>query len=62
MSDSEKTQLALNYLEKVNLSDFKGYFPDELSEGMIQRANVARALAINLAEQTFVSYEIEIRN
>ncbi len=58
MSDSEKNRLALNYLERVNLSDFKGYFPGELSEGMIQRANVARALAscsqIILMDEPFV--------
>jgi len=58
MSDSEKNQLALSYLEKVNLSDFKSYFPAELSEGMIQRANVARALAscsqIILMDEPFV--------
>lgn len=57
-SDSEKNQLALDYLERVNLSDFKGYSPNELSEGMIQRANVARALAsrsqIILMDEPFV--------
>lgn len=58
MSDSEKNLLALNYLERVDLSGFKGYFPGELSEGMIQRANVARALAscsqIILMDEPFV--------
>jgi NitT/TauT family transport system ATP-binding protein len=58
MSDPEKNRLALNYLEKVKLSDFKGYLPGELSEGMIQRANFARALAscsqIILMDEPFV--------
>lgn len=58
MFGSEKDRLALNYLKRVNLSDFKGYFPGELSEGMIQRANVARALAscsqIILMDEPFV--------
>lgn len=58
MSDSEKKSLALNYLERVKLSDFKGYLPGKLSEGMIQRVNVARALAscsqIILMDEPFV--------
>lgn len=66
MPDSEKTKLALNYLERVSLSDFKSYFPAELSEGMIQRANVARALAscsrIILMDEPFVHLDFLSRS
>lgn len=44
-SDVEKEHAAESYLKKVRLLDFKAYLPGELSEGMVQRANVARALA-----------------
>ena len=45
VSDAEKEYVAASYLKKVRLLDFMAYLPGELSEGMIQRANVARALA-----------------
>ena len=58
LSDPEKNRLVSNYLERVRLSDFKDYFPGDLSEGMIQRANVARALAscskVILMDEPFV--------
>lgn len=58
MPDPEKDRLASDYLERVRLSDFKEYLPGDLSEGMIQRANVARALAscskIILMDEPFV--------
>lgn len=58
LTEIEKNRLALNYLEKVNLLSFQRYFPSELSEGMIQRVNVARAFAsdseIILMDEPFV--------
>ncbi len=39
--------IANYYLNLVKLSDFKYYYPDELSGGMKQRVAIARALAIN---------------
>jgi len=58
MSDEDKGKLALAYLAKVDLSGFAKYFPQELSAGMLQRVNVARAFAaspeIILMDEPFV--------
>lgn len=66
MPDQEKDRLVSSYLERVRLSDFKDYFPGELSEGMIQRANVARALAscskIILMDEPFVHLDFLSRS
>src|SRR5262245_35832993 len=42
--DDEKTRRATHYLEMVGLSDFASAYPNELSGGMLQRLEVARAL------------------
>lgn len=58
LTNKEKNQLALSYLSRVNLTGFEKYFPFELSGGMIQRVNVARAFAasseIILMDEPFV--------
>ena len=66
LSYSEKDRRTLYYLERVQLTEFKEYFPGELSEGMIQRANVARALAscprVILMDEPFVHLDFLSRS
>ena len=68
MKRSERTEIAMSYLEKVGLADWAKHLPTELSGGQKQRVAVARALAgqpkVILADEltgaldTKTSYEI----
>lgn len=42
---SERSKIIDRYLEMVELTDFKDYYPGRLSGGMRQRASIARAFA-----------------
>lgn len=44
IEERQRDQLTREILEKVSLDEFAGFYPDELSGGMQQRASVARAL------------------
>jgi len=41
----QRSALITKYLEMVGLKDFKDYYPDKLSGGMMQRTAIARAFA-----------------
>lgn len=43
----DNKKLALKWLEKMGISDFASYLPDQLSGGMKRRVALARALAYN---------------
>ncbi len=47
LSKKERSDIALEFVEKVGLSEFKNKYPLKLSGGQQQRVAIARALAVN---------------
>jgi NitT/TauT family transport system ATP-binding protein len=46
VSRAERERRALAYIEKVGLRNYRGFYPSRLSQGMRQRASLARAFAV----------------
>jgi NitT/TauT family transport system ATP-binding protein len=65
ISDSNKKETAMKYIDMVGLTGFEKYYPWELSGGMQQRVAIARALAygpkILLMDEPFGSLDARMR-
>lgn len=63
---NERIKRAEKYLEKVNLLQYKDYYPHQLSGGMKQRVAIAKGLALGskiiLMDEPFASLDAMTRN
>ena len=53
----DRTKRAMDCLDRVNLTEAKDKFPDEISGGMQKRVAIARAIALNRSEVRRVGKE-----
>ena len=63
---NERRDKAEEYLDKVNLLEYKDYYPHQLSGGMKQRVAIARAMALGseivLMDEPFAALDAMSRN
>lgn len=62
----ERLEKAQEYIEKVNLTQYKNYYPHQLSGGMKQRVAIARGMALGsrviLMDEPFAALDAISRN
>ena len=62
----ERYEIASEFLDKVNLLDYKDYYPHQLSGGMKQRVAIAKGLALGskiiLMDEPFAALDAITRN
>ena len=65
LSDAEKKERTEKYLEIVGLSQYRKYYPKQLSASMLQRVSIARAFATEpellLMDEPYGQLDIELR-
>lgn len=63
---NERNKVAEKYLEKVNLLQYKDYYPHQLSGGMKQRVAIAKGMALGskiiLMDEPFAALDAMTRN
>jgi len=64
-SKTEQEERVGHFLHLVGLSEFKDYYPDQLSAGMLQRVVIARAFVVEpellLMDEPYGQLDIELR-
>ena len=65
LSDAEKKERTEKYLEIMGLSQYRKYYPKQLSASMLQRVSIARAFATEpellLMDEPYGQLDIELR-
>lgn len=63
---ADRLEIAEKYIDIVNLTDYKNFYPHQLSGGMKQRAAIARGLALSpqiiLMDEPFAALDAITRN
>ena len=66
ISSKNAKEIALEYIEKLDLKGFENHYPNQLSGGMSQRVSIGRAFAINpdilLMDEPFSALDLGLKD